>query len=128
FDDLNRFMGTVAPVAEVNARLFTDMATTFAAIARDPAALEATIAQSPSTLDVSTDSLKTQQPFLVDLTTLAHALTPATAALTATLPDINPALEEGTKTLARTPVLNAKLDQVMTALKSLALAPGTNMG
>ena len=29
-------MGTVAPVAATNARLFTDMATTFEAISRDP--------------------------------------------------------------------------------------------
>jgi virulence factor Mce-like protein len=124
---LNAFMGTVAPVAQVNARLFTDMATTFEAIARDPNALESTIAESPSTLDVSTNSLITQQPFLVDLTTLGQNLTPATGELKAALPDINPAIEAGTSTLKRTPVLNAKLQEVMNALKDLALAPGTNV-
>jgi virulence factor Mce-like protein len=124
---LNAFMSTVAPVAQVNARLFTDMATTFEAISRDPNALESTIAQSPSTLDVSTNSLITQQPFLVDLTTLGQNLSPATAELKAALPDINPAIEAGTTTLKRTPVLNANLQQVMNALKNLALAPGTNV-
>jgi virulence factor Mce-like protein len=124
---LNAFMGTVAPVAGVNARLFTDMATTFAAISRDPHALESTIAQSPSTLDVSSASLKAQQPFLADLTTLGGALTPASAALKATLPDINPAIEAGTSTLGRTPVLNANLQQVFGAVQRLALAPGTNV-
>ncbi len=123
----NRFMGAVAPVAGTNARLFTDMATTFAAISRDPRALEQTIAQSPSTLDVSTDSLKVQQPFLVDLTELGKNLTPATAEIAPALSDINPAIEAGTSTLARTPVLNAKLQQVMDSLKSLSLAPGTNV-
>jgi virulence factor Mce-like protein len=127
FTSLNAFMGTVAPLAQVNARLFTDMATTFEAISRDPNALESTIAQSPPTLDVSTDSLKTQQPFLVDLTTLGQHLTPATAALTAALPDIVPAIEAGTITLKRTPTLNAKLQQLMSALKNLAVAPGTNI-
>ena len=58
FDSLNAFMGAVAPVAQVNARLFTDVATTFEAISRDPKALESTIAESPSTLDVSTNSLR----------------------------------------------------------------------
>jgi virulence factor Mce-like protein len=124
---LNAFTGTVAPVAQVNARLFTDMATTFEAISRDPNALESTIARSPSTLNVSTDSLRTQQPFLVDLTMLGQNLTPATAELKAALPDINPAIEAGTSTLKRTPVLNANLQQVMNALKDLALAPGTNV-
>jgi ABC-type transporter Mla subunit MlaD len=123
---LNAFMGAVAPVAGSNARLFGVAATTFEAISRDPGALEATIAQSPSTLSVGTDSLKAQQPFLVDLTTLGTNLTPATAELKAALPNINPAIEAGTGTLARTPVLNRKLEGVMGALKRLAVAPGTN--
>jgi virulence factor Mce-like protein len=124
---LNAFMGAIAPVAQVNARLFTDMATTFAAISRDPSALEATIAESPATLAVSTDSLRVQQPFLDDLTTLGHYLTPATQSLRQALPVINPAIEQGTQTLARTPQLNSRLQGVMVALKNLAQAPGTNV-
>ncbi len=121
------FMGTVAPIAPVAAKLFTEMATTFAAISNDPAALEATIRESPSTIDVTTNSLKVQQPFLDNLNTLGQELTPATAELKSALPVINPAIEAGTKTLARTPELNANLQQVMNALKNLSLAPGTNM-
>jgi hypothetical protein len=103
------------------------MATTFEAISRDPGALAATIRQSPSTLDVSTNSLQTQQPFLTDLTSFGRFMTPATVSLKQALPVINPALEAGTKTLIRTPSLNANLQQVMDALKSLAQAPGTNI-
>jgi virulence factor Mce-like protein len=121
------FMGTVAPVAQTNVELLKNAATTFEAISRDPNSLEQTIAQSPSTEDVTTASLKVQQPFLVDLGNLGTQLTPATAELKAALPDINPAIEIGTTTLARTPSLNANLQQVMNALKQLALAPGTNM-
>jgi virulence factor Mce-like protein len=124
---LNAFMGTVAPVAGVNAKLFTDLASTFEAISRDPTALKATIAQAPSTLALSTDSLRAQQPFLADLTTLGTNLTPASAELRASLPDINPAIEAGTSTLARTPALNTRLQQTLGALKSLALAPGTDL-
>ncbi|WP_447406367.1 hypothetical protein, partial [Clostridium perfringens] len=57
FNGLNSFMGAVAPVAQVNAVLFGKMATTFAAIDRNPPDLKATIAESPSTLQVSTKSL-----------------------------------------------------------------------
>jgi hypothetical protein len=121
-------MGAVAPVAGVNADVFGRMATTFAAISKSPGDLERTIAESPSTLSVSTRSLAIQQPFLVDLTTLGQNLTPATAALKQALPTLNPALEAGSRTLVRTPVLDAKLQQVMSALKSLAQAPGTNVG
>ncbi len=125
--NLEGFMRTVAPVAQTAARLFTYMATTFEAISRDPGALEQTIARLPSTLDVTTSSLKVQRPFLADLNTLGTHLAPATAELAAALPEINPAIEVGTTTLARTPTLNAKLQQVMSALESLALAPGTNL-
>ena len=103
------------------------MATTFAAISRDPNALEQTIARSPSTEQVSTQSLRVQQPFLADLTVLGQNLTPATKALAQSLPTINPAIEVGTRTLARTPSLNANLQQVMNQLQNLAQAPGTNM-
>jgi hypothetical protein len=103
------------------------MATTFGAISHDPNALQQTISESPPTLDVSTDSLRAQRPFLADLTALGTSLTPATASLRQALPDINPALEAGAHTLSRTPPLNHELQQVMRSLRSLALAPGTNV-
>ncbi len=124
---LNSFVVAISPVAQANSRLFTDMATTFEAVSRDTNALERTIAESPSTLAVSTDSLRAQQPFLADLTTFGQALSPASAAIQAALPQLNPAIEAGTRTLVRTPALNAKLQQVMTALQQLATSPGTNM-
>jgi virulence factor Mce-like protein len=127
FDTTDTLVRALAPVSPTLSRLFTDMATTFGAISNDPHALEATIAESPSTLSVGTDSLKAQQPFLVDFTTLGHALTPATRDLAQALPDINPAIETGTRTLRRTPILNHKLQGVMRSLKTLALAPGTNV-
>ena len=100
---LNGFMSTVSPVAETNVKLFADQATTFAAISRSTSDLENTIKESPPTLDVSTASLKVQQPFYVDLTTLANALQPATASLEQALPIINPALAAGIKVLPKTP-------------------------
>ncbi|MFL5832342.1 MAG: MlaD family protein [Solirubrobacteraceae bacterium] len=127
FTTLNAFVGTVAPLSQTTVRLFGEMATTFSAITRDPNSYEATIAEAPSTLDTSTDSLKAQQPFLVDLTTLGGALSSPTGDLQPTLVNLNPAIEAGTHTLARTPALNSKLQDTMNALKDLARNPGTNM-
>ncbi|MGH2877756.1 MAG: MlaD family protein [Solirubrobacteraceae bacterium] len=124
---LEGFMGTIAPVAETNARLFTVMATTFQALSHSPRDLEQTIARSPATESVSTNSLRVQRPFLVDFNTLGTQLAPATAELRDALPDINPAIEAGTRTLIRTPALNARLQGTMTALRNLAQAPGTNV-
>jgi virulence factor Mce-like protein len=132
--ELSRFLTTLdtllrvlAPVAQTNAQLFTDMATTFEAVSRDPQALEATIAKSPSTLTVATRSLTVQQPFLSDFAQLGRSLAPASAELGTALPVINPAIEAGTQTLKRTPPLNARLERVMVALRTLAQAPGTNV-
>lgn len=128
FNNLNEFMGAVAPVAQINAELFGKMATTFGAIDRNPPDLKATIAESPATEQVSTNSLIAQQPLLVDLTTFGQNMAPATQSLETALPVLNPALEQGTQVLGRTPPLNARLQQTMNALKTLAEAPGTNIG
>ena len=105
--NLNEFMGAVAPVAQVNAELFGKMATTFGAIDRNPPDLKATIAESPATEQVSTQSLIAQQPLLTDLTTFGQNMAPATQSLQDALPVLNPALEQGTQVLVRTPPLNA---------------------
>ncbi len=127
FSSLNQFVGVIAPISQTNVRLLSDLASTFEGISRDPLALEATIAESPSTLAVSTDSLRAQQPFLVDFTKLGQDLVPAASALQTSLPQINPAIEAGTVTLRRTPALNANLQQVLGALKQLTLAPTTDI-
>src|SRR5205085_2562833 len=121
------FMGHGSPVAETNVRLVADQAGTLAAIDKEPPKLEATIRQSPPTLDVSTASLKVQQPFLVDLTTFSRYMQPATAALRAALPQINPALEAGVRVRRRTAQMERKLPAVLGQLKTTALDPGTNV-
>jgi virulence factor Mce-like protein len=126
FTSLDGFFSTVSPVAQVNAQLFGDQATTFEAISRSASDLENTIHESPPTLAVGTDSLRAQQPFLVDLRTWAHYMQPATASLKAALPQLNPALQAGIKVLPRTPSMNVKLEGVLRALKALARDPGSN--
>ncbi|HEX2017053.1 MAG TPA: MlaD family protein [Solirubrobacteraceae bacterium] len=126
FRALDRTARTVAPVAEVNSRLFTDMATTFEAFSRDQQALKDTIAKSPATLDVSTQSLHDQLPFLKHSAQFGTHLTRATAELRAALPTINSALEIGTPVTRRSVALNQNLQQAMVALRDLAQAPTTN--
>jgi virulence factor Mce-like protein len=126
FRELGRTAAIVAPVAGVNARLFTDMGTTFAAISRDPAALQDTISQSPPTEQVGTTSLRVQRPFLNDTADFSHDLRFATTELRAALPDINPALETGTPVLKRTVATNQALKGALSAARDLIQAPGTN--
>ncbi len=123
-DNLTRVL---APLSATTIKLLGHLSTTFQAITSSPRDYEATIAQSPSTLSTSTHALRASQPFLIDFTTLGHYLTPATASLKRALPQLNPAIETGTVTLKKTPVLNAKLQGTMRALRALSLDPGTNI-
>ena len=120
------FMRVVAPVSHVNSQLFTDMATTFAAISRDPQALEATIQKSPPSEQEGIRSFPVQRPFLRDLADFSTDLKGATHELRGALPIINPALEEGTPVLRRTVALNERTRVAFVALRDLVRAPTTN--
>jgi virulence factor Mce-like protein len=128
-DNLLRQLGgaaaQVAPVAEVQAQLFTNMADTFAAIGADPAALQATIEKSPPTLDVAISSLRVQQPFLADFTDLSRRLRPAARELPRSLPALNAAIRIGEPVLARSVAFNKRLEGVNAELEELMDNPST---
>ena len=109
FLQLGRSAAQVAPVAEVNAVLFTRMADTFAAISRDPAALQATIEKSPPTEDAAISSFRVQRPFLADFADLSVRLRPSVRQLPVSLPRINRAIKVGTPVLPKTVGLNRDL-------------------
>jgi phospholipid/cholesterol/gamma-HCH transport system substrate-binding protein len=115
----------VAPVAEVQARLFGEAADTFAAIDRDPAALRDTITETPPTLAAATESFEVQTPFLADFTELSRRLQPAAAALRAELPAINGALAAGVPAFRETPELADRVQQLLQALENLSDNPNT---
>jgi len=126
FSELGDAARVVAPIAGVNAQLFTDMAVTFEAFSRDPQALEQTIAKSPPTLDESIRSFRVQRPFLRDVADFSQDLRGATRELRGALPIINPALEQGTPVLRRSVALNDRTREVLAALGELVRAPETN--
>jgi virulence factor Mce-like protein len=126
FDELDRAADIAAPVSGRLAHLFTAMATTFGAISRHPADLQATIQKTPATLAEGIRDLPAQRPFLRDLTTLATPLTQASLELRQALPQIDPALETGTPVLRRSPPFNRRLSGTFTALDNLSNRPGTN--
>ena len=126
FRELGDAARIVAPISKTNSRLFTDMATTFEAISRDPRALQDTIAKSPPTEDEGVRSFAVQRPFLRDFADFSVDLKGATHELRGALPIINPALERGTPTLRRSVILNRNTRDVFVALRDLVQAPTTN--
>ena len=125
FSELGDAARVVAPVSRTQARLFTTMADTFDAIGRDPEALKAFIAKSPETLDVSTDSLKVQRPFLGHLADFSVDFKTATRDLRAALPDINSAVDRGIGVQRRMVDTNTKLRDTLAALGDVTRSPGT---
>ena len=115
----------VAPVAEVQARLFADLADTFAAINRDPRALQETIEETPPTLEAATASFRVQTPFLARFADVSRRLGPGAAELRRALPLINGALSAGVPAFERTPELAERLDQLLDALATLSENPNT---
>jgi phospholipid/cholesterol/gamma-HCH transport system substrate-binding protein len=125
FLQLGRASAQAAPVARIQAALFTDMADTFAAISADPRALQATIEKSPPTLDTSIRSMHVQRPFLADFTDLSRRLRPAARELPRSLPRINKALAVGTPVLPKTVQLNDRLTKAFDAASDLFDDPNT---
>ncbi len=84
-------LAQVAPVARVQAELFTNMAETFEAFSRDPAALQATIEGAPPTLDEGIESFRVQRPSWPTSPSYRGACAPPPRSCRA-LPAINSAL------------------------------------
>jgi virulence factor Mce-like protein len=115
----------VAPVADVQAELFGNMADTFEAIGRDPVALQQTIEKSGPTMDTAIESFRVQQPFLAEFAALSRELRPAAQELPRSLPDLNDAMVVGQPVLRRSEELNEKTEDVFRSLEELAAEPAT---
>jgi virulence factor Mce-like protein len=117
--------GEAAPVAGVQVRWIAAMADTFAAVRRDPGALQDTIAESAPTLDAATASLRVQTPFLARLADLSRRLRPAAAELPVTLPAVNAALRAGPPAFRRTADLASDLEDLFASLEDLGRNPSS---
>jgi virulence factor Mce-like protein len=125
FKQIGAASAQVAPVARVQAQMFADQATTFAAIVHCASCLQATIEKSPPTEDVSIRSFRVQQPFLADFTDLSRRLQPATKVLPTALPKLNRALAVGTPVVRSSVTLNDQTAHVFNALDDLVQDPNT---
>jgi virulence factor Mce-like protein len=128
FKQIGRASAQVAPVARVQAELFSNMADTFEAIGRDPAALQATIAKGPPTEATAIRSFRIQRPFLADFADLSRRLRPAAQVLPVALPALNSALRVGTPVVRASVVLNRNTEKVFRALNDLVQNPNTLLG
>ncbi|MEA2451206.1 MAG: phospholipid/cholesterol/gamma-HCH transport system substrate-binding protein [Thermoleophilaceae bacterium] len=125
FKQIGATSAQVAPVARVQAVLFSNMADTFAALVRCPDCLRATIEKSPPTEDASIRSFRVNQPFLADFTDLSRRFTPSVRVLPAALTRLSGALAVGTPVVRDTVTLNEQTTNVFNALRYLVRDPST---
>jgi virulence factor Mce-like protein len=127
FKNIGEVSAQIAPVARVQAELFTKMADTFQAISSCPSCLQQTIEKNPPTLDTAIRSFRIQRPFLADFADLSRRLQPAANVLPIALPRINAALAAGTRVLPQTVTLNRNTEEVFRALDDLVQDPSTDL-
>ncbi len=125
FKQIGRASAQVAPVADVQALVFKEMADTFEAIARCADCLRATIEKGPPTEDASIQSFRVQDPFLVDFTDLSRRLQPAARVLPSALPKLSSALTVGTPVVRSSVTLNNETKKLFAALDDLVQDPNT---
>jgi virulence factor Mce-like protein len=125
---LARTTELLAPVAETQAALFGNMATTFGALARVQTDLQDSISEGPATLDAAIRSFRIQRPFLANSAALFRDLGPGAQALGRYAPTIQSALVAGTSTLPRTVPLSRELARTLTSVRGLANDPQARLG
>jgi phospholipid/cholesterol/gamma-HCH transport system substrate-binding protein len=128
FKQIGRTSAQVAPVARVQAELFSNMADTFEAIGRNPDALRATIEKGAPTEIAAIESFRVQRPFLADFADLSRRLRPAARVLPVALPLLNSAFRVGTPIVRRSVILNEETENVFEALDDLVQNPNTLLG
>jgi virulence factor Mce-like protein len=125
FKQIGAASAQVAPVARVQAVLFSNMADTFAAIVRCPDCLRATIEKSPPTMDTAISSFRVQNPFLADFADFSERLNPAAEVLPTALPKLTRAITVGEPVVRSSVTLNRETAKVFEALDDLVQDPST---
>lgn len=111
----------VAPVAEIQGRLFADLDTTFAAFARvSRPYIQESISRSPAAEQTAIETLPTIRPFLTNTAKLFDELQPGFHAIAPVQKPLGQSIAEGVKALALAPAFNAQLDPTAQSILNLA--------
>ena len=127
FRELGDTARVIAPLAELQADLFTRTALTFEAISSDPEALKETISRAHPAFQAGIESFPVQRPFLTDSAALAREMQPVARLLRPTLPVINDALETGIPVTERSVDFYGDLEPTLVSLRELMRDPRTGM-
>jgi virulence factor Mce-like protein len=126
---LGRTSAIVAPVADQQGALFTNLDTTFSAFASIARPyLQDSISGGPPAEQTAIDELPKQRPFLKNSTELFADLRPGIAALSGAAHDLADAFTVGVPALKESVQLNKELKPTFESLKSFAQDPLVTLG
>lgn len=117
FPALAQSAAEVAPIAQVQGQLFTNLAQTFQAFADNTKALEATISGGPLALETATRELPAQAEFIDQSTELFRRLKAPLRSFGRASVDLAPAFRAGVPALKASPKLNARLTETLDTLE-----------
>ena len=124
FPALARAAAITAPVGQTQADLFSNLDTTFTALAGVARPfIQQTIVKGPPTLDTVTAQLPLQRPFIRNLTGFMRELRPGVAVLPQTAPVLADALTAGAKFLPESVQTNRELESTFRTLQSFVNDP-----
>jgi ABC-type transporter Mla subunit MlaD len=109
FRSLESYTGALVPVAQTQAQLFTNLDTTFRALAGVAVpSLQETISDTPPMFDATIANAPVIRPFLTDTATLFSELRPGVATLPQSAPVLSRAFATGTRNLPGTAALDRR--------------------
>lgn len=117
----------VAPVAPALTELAKNGAVTFAALNRDPRALQDTISGLAPTFEVGTRTLAHSRPVVAQTRILFRKLRPAAQEFNTAFPPLSDALRIGTPVLGRSVALSRRVEASSVAVRELVRDPSTQM-
>ncbi len=129
FRSLARTAAEVAPVAEQQASLFTNLNITFDALAQVARPfIQDSITEGVETQEVAQETLPRIRPFLVNSAGLFTDLQPAARALASAAPELDSAFTNGIPALRSAPRLNDQLAPTALSLVAFGEDPGVISG
>src|SRR3954468_7395550 len=121
---LGTFNALVAPVAETNASLFTNLDATMAALSEVARPfIQDSITKGKPALDEAIKDFPQQRPFLANSEGLMRELRPGVSALKTAAPALSDALGAGIEVLPKTPPLNKRLQSLLQELQTFSNDP-----
>jgi virulence factor Mce-like protein len=125
---LENLTGAVAPVAQTQARLFTNLNTTFSALASVAPSLQDTVSSTPPAFEAVIAQAPVIRPFLTDTASLLTQLNPSFETLQTSAPVVTNVFRTGVRNLPATIPFDRRLVSFSTTLGRVANKPAVQAG